>query len=130
MRLSRRIYRERMNGEYVYFWNLVIYKNFGILMLQRANNVSLSSTIKINNMFFPESLTEIYCDNPGASCNGTKFFTCQQDKTRLEVAFVERRGEAEEVRVRSVRNITVNIGCSCVTSKLRIFKHIASGPEE
>ena len=41
---------------------------------------------------------------------------------------MERR--EEEVRVRTVRNITVNIGCSCVTSKLRLFKHIASGPEE
>ena len=41
---------------------------------------------------------------------------------------MERR--EEEVRVRTVRNITVNIGCSCVTSKLRLFKHIAAGPEE
>ena len=78
--------------------------------------------------FLSESLTEVFCDNPGARCNGTKFFTCQQDKTRLEVVFVERR--EEEVRVRTVRNITVNIGCSCVTSKLRLFKHIAAGPEE
>ena len=128
MRLSRRIYGERMNGEYVYFWNLVIQKLWDKCCSQQCLIIIYHKDKQ--HVFFPESLTEIYCDNPGASCNGTKFFTCQQDKTRLEVAFVERRGEAEEVRVRSVRNITVNIGCSCVTSKLRIFKHIASGPEE
>ena len=42
---------------------------------------------------------------------------------------MERRG-VEEVSVRTVRNITVNIGCSCVTEKLRLFQHMAAGPEE
>ena len=115
VRLSRRTHGEGMNGDYRHFsYNL-----------GREKDKSFQYFILC---LLSESLTEIYCDNPGASCNGTKFFTCQQDKTRLEVVFVERRDE--EVIVRTVRNITVNIGCSCVTSKLRLFKHIAAGPEE
>ena len=80
-------------------------------------------------VIFSESISEIFCDRPGSRCNGSKLFTCRQDKTRLEVVFVERRG-VEEVSVRTVRNITVNIGCSCVTEKLRLFRHMAAGPEE
>ena len=71
------------------------------------------------------------CDNPGTSCTKSRLFSCKQDKTRMEVVFLESRSESDDdLQVRTVRNITVNVGCSCVTSKIRLFKHISRGPEE
>ena len=90
----------------------------------------MSQILKVN--FVSETLTEIYCDNPGGSCSKSKLFSCKQDKARMEVAFTSSSSNEDggELRIRSVRNITVNIGCSCVSSKIRLLKNMSKGPEE
>ena len=90
----------------------------------------MSQILKVN--FVSETLTEIYCDNPGSSCSKSKLFSCKQDKARMEVAFTSSSSyeDGGELRIRSVRNITVNIGCSCVSSKIRLLKNMSKGPEE
>ena len=35
-----------------------------------------------------------------------------------------------ELKVRSLRNITINIGCSCVYREPVLLNHIINGPEE
>ena len=36
----------------------------------------------------------------------------------------------QELKVRSLRNITINIGCSCVYREPVLLNHILNGPEE
>ena len=78
---------------------------------------------------FSETITEVFCDNPGASCSKSKMFTCKQEKNRMEVAFYN-TDESDNKIIRTVRNVTVNVGCSCVTSKIRLLKQLTKGPEE
>ena len=34
----------------------------------------------------PETITEVMCDNQGKKCNNSPFFSCRQEKTKMEVA--------------------------------------------
>ena len=52
-------------------------------------------------------------------------FRCVQDRARLEVVYVERSVAGLEVR--SHRNITVNIGCSCLAPKMRLSHLVREG---
>ena len=84
---------------------------------------------KINTLQgrIPESITEVMCENQGTKCNNSPFFECHQEKRKMEVAY--RRTIDNNIEV-NLRNITVNIGCSCVVEKLNIFNRITSGPTE
>ena len=75
----------------------------------------------------PETITEVVCDNPGNKCNNSPFFSCRQEKTKMEVAYRKTIDGNLEV---NLRNITVNIGCSCVGEKLNIFNRMTAGPKE
>ena len=74
---------------------------------------------------FPETLTEVHCDTAGRGCSSSRMFRCVQDRARLEVVYVERSVAGLEVR--SHRNITVNIGCSCLAPKLRLSHLVREG---
>ena len=75
----------------------------------------------------PETITEVLCENPGNKCNNSPFFSCRQEKRKMEVAY--RRTIDNNLEV-NLRNITVNIGCSCVAEKLNIFNRLTAGPKE
>ena len=64
----------------------------------------------------PETITEVLCHNTGEKCGESNFYTCKQMKAKMLVAHTEPvlAGGQYDWRVRSVRNITINIGCSCV----------------
>ena len=84
-------------------------------------------TSKVLNRI-PEVITEVYCDRPGSRCHKEKMFHCVQERARLEVAYVTRREEGLEVR--TVRNITTNIGCTCAVQKLRLVDLVSRGVNE
>ena len=84
-------------------------------------------TSKVFNRI-PEVITEVYCDKPHSRCHKEKMFLCVQEKARLEVAYVQRR--PGRLDVRSVRNITVNIGCSCAAQKLRLVDWVSRGVKD
>ena len=88
-----------------------------------------SYTYKINTVQgrIPDTITEVMCENSGTKCNNSPFFSCRQEKTKMEVAY--RRTVDNNLEV-NLRNITVNIGCSCVAEKLNIFNRITAGPKE
>ena len=81
-------------------------------------------TSKVFNRI-PEEITEVYCDRPHSRCHREKMFHCVQERARLEVAYVQRR--EGRLDVRNVRNITLNIGCSCSAQKLRLVDWISRG---
>lgn len=79
---------------------------------------------KVSNRI-PEVITEVHCDSPGSRCHKELLFHCLQETARLEVATVHTRQGSLELR--AVRNITVNIGCSCSAQKLRLVDLVSRG---
>ena len=68
-----------------------------------------------NSQFTSETITEVVCTTTGEKCGGSDFYSCHQMKAKMLVAttkIVLAEG-FYELRVKSERNITVNIGCSC-----------------
>ena len=80
---------------------------------------------------FSETITEVLCHNTEEKCGGSNFFICKQMKSKMLVAYTEPvlMGEDYDWRVRSVRNITIKIGCSCVYIKPFMLNFIP-GPRE
>ena len=72
-----------------------------------------------------ETITEILCHAPGDTCGGSDFYNCKQMKAKMLVGHAD-----HELKVRSLRNITINIGCSCVYREPVLLNHIINGPEE
>ena len=72
-----------------------------------------------------ETITEILCHEPGDTCGGSDFYNCKQMKAKMLVGHAD-----QELKVRSLRNITINIGCSCVYREPVLLNHIINGPEE
>ena len=69
------------------------------------------------------------CDRAGSSCTNSRFpFHCVQDRAKLEVVYVDRREEG--LMVRSHRNITINIGCTCLAPKMRLLDFIRTGVKD
>ena len=65
------------------------------------------------NSFVTGKITEVICVNSGGICgssNGRSQFTCRQMKSKIEVGYYD---ESEKIFA-LIRNITINIGCSCV----------------
>ena len=83
----------------------------------------------INNIL--ETITEVLCLKIGSKCGGSEFYTCKQMKSKMLVAFTEPvlSGDTYDWRVRSVRNVTVNMGCSCVY-RAPVFLDFIPGPQE
>ena len=80
-----------------------------------------------------ETITEILCATRGDKCGGSEFYTCKQMKTKMMVAHTEPVlvEDHYDWRVRTVRNVTINIGCSCVyRHHVLIHELFAPGPEE
>jgi hypothetical protein len=67
------------------------------------------------------------CEKSGTKCNNSSFFMCRQEKSKMEVAYKKEIGNTMEI---NLRNITVNIGCSCVAPKLQFLNLRNSGPRE
>ena len=74
---------------------------------------------------FTETITEILCHNPGEKCGGSNYYNCKQMKAKMLVGTTDL-----EWRVRTLRNITINIGCSCVYREPVILQQFMPGPEE
>ena len=72
-----------------------------------------------------ETITEILCHAPGDTCGGSDFYNCKQMKAKMLVGHTDR-----EWRVRTLRNITINIGCSCVYREPVLLDQFSPGPEE
>ena len=55
------------------------------------------------------------CTTSGEKCGGSDYYNCHQVKAKMLVATTEwvLAEGFYELRVKSERNITVNIGCSC-----------------
>ena len=64
----------------------------------------------------PETITEVLCHSPGEKCGGSDFYTCKQMKAKMLVSHTESVlvDDHYDWMVRSVRNVTINIGCGCV----------------
>ena len=78
-----------------------------------------------------ETITEVLCHNTGGTCGGSDFYACKQMRAKMMVAHTEPlvTGDHYDWRVRNVRNITVNIGCSCVYRE-PLMLNFFSGPRE
>ena len=74
---------------------------------------------------FSETITEILCYNPGGRCGGSNYYNCKQMKAKMLVGHTDK-----EWRVRTLRNITINIGCSCVYREPVLLNQFIPGPEE
>ena len=68
-----------------------------------------------NSQFTSETITEVVCTTTGEKCGGSDFYSCHQMKAKMLVATTEMVLDEGfyELRVKSERNITVHIGCSC-----------------
>ena len=66
--------------------------------------------VKFNTVFnrIPQTFTEIMCQQPSNTCGGNHAYTCRQIRSKMLV------GYTEGGNIVSLRNNTVNIGCSCV----------------
>ena len=75
--------------------------------------------LKLNTMKgrVPETITEMICLKWGKKC-GRSFFSCQQMKTKVMVAFTEpmQDGIDQGMMVSMTKNITVRTGCNCVAN--------------
>ena len=72
-----------------------------------------------------ETITEILCHNTGEHCGGSEYYNCKQMKAKMLVAHTER-----DWIVKSLRNITISIGCSCVYREPVLLNQFIPGPEE
>ena len=56
------------------------------------------------------------CHANGEKCGGTELYACKQMKTNMTVAYTKmvEVGDHYDMMVWDMRNITINIGCSCV----------------
>ena len=79
----------------------------------------------LNRNISAETITEILCHNPGERCGGSNYYNCKQMKAKMLVGHTDR-----EWRVRTLRNITINIGCSCVYREPVLLDQFSPGPEE
>ena len=59
-------------------------------------------------MYFLGTITEVLCHRPHSGC-GQPGYQCRQLKSKMEVVYKDASSPA------TVRNITISIGCSCVT---------------
>ena len=73
---------------------------------------------------------------PGVECAGG--FLCRQMKNKMQVAFMWDKLGSKEVamedipdwRVRTLRNMTINTGCSCTRMMPIMHKEFPAGPKE
>ena len=79
-----------------------------------------------------ETITEVLCHSPGETCGGSEYYNCKQMKAKMLVAHTEPviAGDYYDWRVRNVRNITINIGCSCVYREPVLLQQFFPGPQE
>ena len=79
----------------------------------------------------PETITEVLCHSTGEKCGESNFYACKQMKAKMLVAYTEPvlAGDQYDWRVRSVRNVTINIGCSCVYRQPLLLNFLP-GPRE
>ena len=91
---------------------------------KKMNN-SLGKTKIKRQKLFSETITEILCYNPGGRCGGSNYYNCKQMKAKMLVGHTDK-----EWRVRTLRNITINIGCSCVYREPVLLNQFIPGPEE
>lgn len=80
----------------------------------------------------PETITEVICHSAGERCGGSMYYSCKQMKSKMLVAHTEPVlvEDSYDWRVRAVRNITVNIGCSCVYRAPVLLDQFLPGPQE
>jgi len=80
----------------------------------------------------PETITEVICHSAGERCGGSMYYSCKQMKSKMLVAHTEPVlvEDSYDWRVRAVRNITVNIGCSCVYRAPVLLDQFVPGPQE
>ena len=80
-----------------------------------ATLVVLVTDIYTFNQFVSDTITEVMCLNAGQSCGGNPYFSCLQVKSRMQVAYgtIVSEGNHLDMVELTLRNITVNIGCSC-----------------
>ena len=70
---------------------------------------------QIYKALIADTITEVLCLSTRASCGGNPYFSCLQVKARMQVAYgsMVSTGNIENMGDLTLRNITVNIGCSC-----------------
>ena len=56
----------------------------------------------------PQTITEIVCQQPNSVCGGNHAYQCHQIRSKMLVGYTE--GDS----LMDLRNMTFNIGCSCV----------------
>jgi len=81
----------------------------------------------------PETITEVLCHEAGATCGGSQYYSCKQMKAKMLVAHAEPVvlvDGGSDWRLRAVRNITINIGCSCVYREPVMLNQFLPGPPE
>ncbi|XP_023335639.1 uncharacterized protein LOC111706923 [Eurytemora carolleeae] len=80
----------------------------------------------------PETITEVLCHEAGETCGGSQYYSCKQMKAKMLVAHAEAVQYEDQVdwRLRAVRNITINIGCSCVYREPVLLHQFLPGPPE
>ncbi|XP_023341914.1 uncharacterized protein LOC111711723 isoform X2 [Eurytemora carolleeae] len=78
----------------------------------------------------PETITEILCRSADTNCGGSHFYGCRQMKSKILVGYTEHYGNEQFSRLRTMRNVTFNIGCSCVYRSPVFLENISSGPME
>ena len=79
-----------------------------------------------------ETITEILCLGGGERCGGSDYYDCKQIKAKMLVGHTEPvlEGDLYDWRVRNIRNITINIGCSCVYREPVFWNQFSPGPRE
>ena len=72
------------------------------------------------------------CLSGGERCGGSEYYDCKQMKAKMLVGHTEPvlEGNLYDWRVRNIRNITVNIGCSCVYREPVLWNQFIPGPTE
>jgi hypothetical protein len=75
--------------------------------------------VKFNTVFnrIPQTITEIMCQQPSEVCGGNHAYQCRQIRSKMLVGYTEGGS------VVSLRNNTVNIGCSCVRRSSNTVQH-------
>ena len=87
--------------------------------------------------FVSETITELLCNKPGATCGAISLFSCKQMKSLMEVAYKtsnstesEQSQDIEESQQLQMANITINSGCSCTVMIPILYNKMAPGIPE
>ena len=113
----------------IQLWALTVLGNLDLTLYlteyQVRRLIIFLENLNKRQKLFSETITEILCYNPGGRCGGSNYYNCKQMKAKMLVGHTDK-----EWRVRTLRNITINIGCSCVYREPVLLNQFIPGPEE